>query len=112
MWAADPSNENGRLRALLEPNEGIPHPRSFVNSLLSSGLAVPFFATLILIDPESYPQTLRDSEMSIRKRMQRYRGHKEAPAVAVVTAARPLSEDEEDEILACTAYTNIHSDLR
>jgi hypothetical protein len=36
-------------------------------------LAVPFFAILILIDPESYARTLGDSEKSIRERIVKYR---------------------------------------
>ncbi|HEY1946084.1 MAG TPA: hypothetical protein VGG97_03705 [Bryobacteraceae bacterium] len=36
-------------------------------------LAVPFFAMLIFIDPESYARTLGDSEKSIRLRIVKYR---------------------------------------
>jgi hypothetical protein len=36
-------------------------------------IAVPFFAVIIVIDPECYAQTLKDSERSIRKRILKYR---------------------------------------
>jgi hypothetical protein len=35
--------------------------------------AIPFFAMLIFIDPESYARTLGDSERSIRLRIVKYR---------------------------------------
>jgi hypothetical protein len=36
-------------------------------------LAVPFLATLIVLDPESYALTLGDSEQSILRRISKYR---------------------------------------
>jgi hypothetical protein len=36
-------------------------------------LAVPFLATLIVLDPESYALTLGDSERSILRRISKYR---------------------------------------
>jgi hypothetical protein len=36
-------------------------------------LTIPFFITLIVMDPESYAKTLGDSERSIRDRILKYR---------------------------------------
>jgi hypothetical protein len=44
-----------------------------VRLLIDLLLAVPFFAMLIVIDPESYARTLGDSGRSIRLRIVKYR---------------------------------------
>jgi hypothetical protein len=48
-------------------------------------LAIPLFVVLIVLDPESYAQTLKDSERSIQKRILKYRNAECRPGVRVET---------------------------